>query len=124
MFSVNVGASIMYEDLQSVAELLTVDVGSALNLAFGGFKDSGGGFDSVEVSVLLCNDEFIRKRNKEWGDEDRATGVVSKSRHVPDLKVSNVRTCICVFTIFRGFMFDSNFVTDIGLLVLIAGCVG
>ncbi|KAL6216516.1 hypothetical protein ACLB2K_009739 [Fragaria x ananassa] len=77
-------------EISCVAELLTVDVGSALNLAFGGFKDSGGGFDSVEVSVLLCNDEFIRKRNKEWRDEDRATGVVSKSRHVPDLKVSNV----------------------------------
>ncbi|XP_004291154.1 PREDICTED: uncharacterized protein LOC101294624 isoform X1 [Fragaria vesca subsp. vesca] len=77
-------------EISCVAELLTVDVGSALNLAFGGFKDSGGGFDSVEVSVLLCNDEFIRKRNQEWRDEDRATGVVSKSRHVPDLKVSNV----------------------------------
>ncbi|XP_021907568.1 uncharacterized protein LOC110821909 isoform X2 [Carica papaya] len=46
-----------------------------------------GGFQSVELSVLLCNDEFIRKLNKEWRDEDHATDVLSMSQHVPELKL-------------------------------------
>uniref|UniRef100_A0A6N2MCU4 Uncharacterized protein n=1 Tax=Salix viminalis TaxID=40686 RepID=A0A6N2MCU4_SALVM len=44
-----------------------------------------GGFDSIELSVMLCNDEFIRKLNKEWRDEDHATDVLSMSQHVPGL---------------------------------------
>ncbi|PHT35966.1 hypothetical protein CQW23_23666 [Capsicum baccatum] len=32
-----------------------------------------GRFDSVESAVLLCNDEFIRKLNKNWRDEDIPT---------------------------------------------------
>lgn len=50
-----------------------------------------GGFQSVELSVLLCNDEFIRKLNKEWRDEDHATDVLSMSQHVPELKLPIVR---------------------------------
>ncbi|KAL0311924.1 UNVERIFIED_CONTAM: Endoribonuclease YBEY, chloroplastic [Sesamum radiatum] len=46
-----------------------------------------GCFDSVELSVLLCNDEFIRKLNKEWRDEDHATDVLSMSQHIPELKL-------------------------------------
>ncbi|MBA0597769.1 hypothetical protein Gorai_007562 [Gossypium raimondii] len=46
-----------------------------------------GGFDSVELSVLLCNDEFIRKLNKEWRDEDHATDVLSMSEHIPELNL-------------------------------------
>ncbi|KAK1314806.1 hypothetical protein QJS10_CPA06g00858 [Acorus calamus] len=30
-----------------------------------------GGFEKVELSVMLCNDDFIQKLNKEWRDEDR-----------------------------------------------------
>lgn len=70
----------------------------AMKLAFDGLKDSNyktrdtgiedvGGFQSVELSVLLCNDEFIRKLNKEWRDEDHATDVLSMSQHVPELKL-------------------------------------
>lgn len=25
-----------------------------------------GGFDSIKLSVMLCNDEFTRKLNEEW----------------------------------------------------------
>lgn len=70
----------------------------AMKLAFDGLNDSGyktrataisdvGGFESVELSLLLCNDEFIRKLNKEWRDEDHATDVLSMSQHIPDLKL-------------------------------------
>uniref|UniRef100_A0A803PSP2 Uncharacterized protein n=1 Tax=Cannabis sativa TaxID=3483 RepID=A0A803PSP2_CANSA len=70
----------------------------AMKLAFDGLKESQyktrdtaitdvGGFESVELSVLLCNDEFIRKLNKEWRDEDHATDVLSMSDHIPDLNL-------------------------------------
>ncbi|XP_062018796.1 endoribonuclease YBEY, chloroplastic-like isoform X1 [Rosa rugosa] len=92
---VNVSVSIeqgLPEDheISRIAELLRLNVRTALNLAFGGLKDSGGGFESAELSVILCNDEFMRKRNKESRDEDRAIGVVSKSKHVSGLKIPNV----------------------------------
>lgn len=89
--------------LQSIAEMLRLNVPMAMKLAFDGLKDSTyktrdtaindvGGFESVELSVLLCNDEFIRKLNKEWRDEDHATDVLSMSEHVPELKLPIVRT--------------------------------
>lgn len=89
--------------LQSIAEMLRLNVPMAMKLAFDGLKDSAyktrdtaindvGGFESVELSVLLCNDEFIRKLNKEWRDEDHATDVLSMSEHVPELKLPIVRT--------------------------------
>ena len=70
----------------------------AMKLAFDRLKDSNyktrdtviqdvGGFECVELSVLLCNDEFIRKLNQEWRDEDHATDVLSMTEHVPDLKL-------------------------------------
>lgn len=70
----------------------------AMKLAFDRITDSNyktrdtairdlGGFDSVELSVLLCNDEFIRKLNKEWRDEDHATDVLSMSEHIPELNL-------------------------------------
>ncbi|XP_065849126.1 endoribonuclease YBEY, chloroplastic isoform X3 [Euphorbia lathyris] len=85
-------------ELLSIAELLRLNVPMAMKLAFDGLKDSAyqtrdtaisdlGAFDSVELSVLLCNDEFIRKLNKEWRDEDHATDVLSMSQHVPQLKI-------------------------------------
>ncbi|KAJ8751147.1 hypothetical protein K2173_016328 [Erythroxylum novogranatense] len=83
-------------EILSIAELLRLNVPMAIKLAFDGFKDSTyktrdtsltdiGGFESIELSVLLCNDEFIRKLNKEWRDEDHATDVLSMSQHVPEL---------------------------------------
>ncbi|XP_021646547.2 endoribonuclease YBEY, chloroplastic [Hevea brasiliensis] len=85
-------------EILSIAELLRLNVPMAMKLAFDGLKDSAyktrdkaisdvGGFKSVELSVLLCNDEFIRKLNKEWRDEDHATDVLSMSQHVPELKL-------------------------------------
>ncbi|KAL8544594.1 hypothetical protein ACS0TY_004981 [Phlomoides rotata] len=46
-----------------------------------------GCFESVELSVLLCNDEFIQKLNKDWRGEDHATDVLSMSKHIPELKL-------------------------------------
>ncbi|XP_014490283.1 uncharacterized protein LOC106753016 isoform X1 [Vigna radiata var. radiata] len=85
-------------EILSIAELLRLNVPMAMKLAFDGLKGSGyktrdtaisdvGGFDSVELSILLCNDEFIRKLNKEWRDEDHATDVLSMSSHIPELKI-------------------------------------
>ncbi|KAL2974924.1 hypothetical protein AAZX31_14G129600 [Glycine max] len=80
-------------EILSIAELLRLNVPMAMKLVFDGLKGSRyktrdtaisdvGGFDSVELSVLLCNDEFIRKLNKEWRNEDRATDVLSMSQHL------------------------------------------
>ena len=88
--------------LQSIAEMLRLNVPMSMKLSFDGLKDSEyktrdtaiydiGGFESVELSVLLCNDEFIRKLNKEWRDEDHATDVLSMSQHAPELKLPIVR---------------------------------
>ncbi|CAL5206514.1 unnamed protein product [Lathyrus oleraceus] len=83
-------------EILNIAEMLRLNVPMAMKLAFDGLKgseyktrdtaiDDVGGFQSVELSVLLCNDEFIRKLNKEWRDEDHATDVLSMSQHVPGL---------------------------------------
>ncbi|CAN6721446.1 unnamed protein product [Malus baccata var. baccata] len=85
-------------EVLSIAELLRLNVPMAMKLAFDGLKGSVyktrdnsindvGGFESIELSVLLCNDEFIRKLNKEWRNEDHATDVLSLSQHVPNLKL-------------------------------------
>ncbi|XVE70981.1 hypothetical protein DITRI_Ditri10aG0113600 [Diplodiscus trichospermus] len=85
-------------EILSIAELLRLNVPVAMKLAFDRLKDSNyrtrdtviqdvGGFESIELSVLLCNDEFIRKLNKEWRDEDHATDVLSMSEHIPALKL-------------------------------------
>lgn len=73
-----------------------MNVPMAMKIAFDGLKDSEyktrdtciddvGRFDKVELSVLLCNDDFIRKLNKEWRDEDHATDVLSMSQHIPGI---------------------------------------
>ncbi|MBA0868727.1 hypothetical protein Goshw_018086 [Gossypium schwendimanii] len=85
-------------EISSIAELLRLNVPMAMKLAFDRITDSNyktrdtsirdlGGFDSVELSVLLCNDEFIQKLNKEWRDEDHATDVLSMSEHIPELNL-------------------------------------
>ncbi|EMS48723.1 putative rRNA maturation factor [Triticum urartu] len=83
---------------QSIAETLRTDVGKAMKLAFHNLGNSEyktrdpcisnvDEYDSVEVSLLLCDDDFIRKLNKEWRGEDRATDVLSMSQHIPGLQI-------------------------------------
>ncbi|CAN6456817.1 unnamed protein product [Victoria cruziana] len=66
----------------------------AMKIAFDGLNDSDyktrdktindvGNFEKVELSIMLCNDNFIRKLNKDWRDEDHATDVLSMSQHIP-----------------------------------------
>ncbi|XP_057452368.1 endoribonuclease YBEY, chloroplastic isoform X2 [Lotus japonicus] len=85
-------------EIFNIAEMLRLNVPTAMKLAFDGLKGSGyktrdtaisdvGEFQSVELSVLLCNDVFIRQLNKEWRGEDHATDVLSMSQHVPGLKL-------------------------------------
>ncbi|KAG2691911.1 hypothetical protein I3760_08G028000 [Carya illinoinensis] len=85
-------------EILSITEMLRLNVPMAMKLAFDGLKDSAyktrdaaisdvGGFENVELSLLLCNDEFICKLNKEWRDEDHPTDVLSMSQHAPELKL-------------------------------------
>ncbi|WJX10051.1 hypothetical protein P8452_00818 [Trifolium repens] len=80
-------------EILNIAEMLRLNVPMAMKLAFDGLKgseyktrdtaiDDVGRFESVELSVLLCNDEFIRRLNREWRGEDHATDVLSMSQHV------------------------------------------
>ncbi|XXG45882.1 hypothetical protein AAC387_Pa02g0847 [Persea americana] len=83
-------------EVLSIAEMLRLNVPMAMKIAFDGLKDFDyktrdtaiddiGRFEKVELSVLLCNDDFIRKLNKDWRDEDHATDVLSMSQHIPEL---------------------------------------
>lgn len=85
-------------EISGIAEILRLNAPMAMKLALGRLKDlksktrdlaidDVGCFKNVELSVLLCNDEFIRQLNKEWRDEDHATDVLSMSQHVPELKI-------------------------------------
>ncbi|PWZ04269.1 Endoribonuclease YbeY [Zea mays] len=82
----------------SIAETLRTDVGKAVKLALNDLEGSDymtrdpsicnvDKYASIEVSVLLCDDDFIRKLNKEWRDEDHATDVLSMSQHIPELDI-------------------------------------
>ncbi|KAH9761377.1 Endoribonuclease YBEY [Citrus sinensis] len=85
-------------EVLNIAEMLRLNAPTLMKLAFDSLKDSTyktrdtavedvGGFESIELSILFCNNEFIRKLNKEWRDEDHATDVLSMSQHVPELKL-------------------------------------
>ncbi|KAL9443233.1 hypothetical protein AB3S75_016566 [Citrus x aurantiifolia] len=85
-------------EVLNIAEMLRLNAPTLMKLAFDSLKDSTyktrdtaiedvGGFESIELSILFCNDEFIRKLNKAWRDEDHATDVLSMSQHVPELKL-------------------------------------
>ncbi|VFQ62070.1 unnamed protein product [Cuscuta campestris] len=85
-------------EVLDIAEMLRLNVPTAIKLELDGLKDSEyktrstaigdvGCFDSVELSLLLCNDEFIRTLNKEWRDENKPTDVLSMSQHIPELKL-------------------------------------
>ncbi|OEL16029.1 hypothetical protein BAE44_0022954 [Dichanthelium oligosanthes] len=84
--------------IMSIAETLRTDVGKATKVAFDDLEGSEyktrdpsisnlNKYDSIEVSLLLCDDNFIRKLNKEWRDEDHATDVLSMSQHIPGLDI-------------------------------------
>lgn len=100
--------------LQNIAEMLRLNAPILMKLSFDGLKDSTyktrdtaiedvGGFESIELSILFCNDEFIRKLNKEWRDEDHATDVLSMSQHVPELKLPIVRCLSFDQKIYRHY---------------------
>ncbi|XP_074567483.1 endoribonuclease YBEY, chloroplastic-like [Curcuma longa] len=83
-------------EVLNIAEMLKLNVSMAMKIAFDGLKDSEyktrdtsicdvGKFDKVELSVLLCNDEFIQNLNKEWRGQDQATDVLSMSQHIAEL---------------------------------------
>ncbi|KAI3468172.1 hypothetical protein Pfo_024835 [Paulownia fortunei] len=85
-------------EIMDIAEMMRLNVPMAMKLAFECLNNSEyktrdiaindvGCFESVELSVLLCNDEFIQKLNKEWRGEDHATDVLSMSQHIPELKL-------------------------------------
>ncbi|XP_062223682.1 endoribonuclease YBEY, chloroplastic-like isoform X2 [Phragmites australis] len=85
-------------EILSIAETLQTDVGKAMKVAFDGLEGSEyktrdpcisnvNKYYSIETSLLLCDDNFIKKLNKEWRDEDRATDVLSMSQHIPGLDI-------------------------------------
>ena len=84
--------------VQSIAETLQTDVGKAVKVAFDNLEGSEyktrdpsisnlNKYNTIELSLLLCNDNFIRKLNKEWRDVDHATDVLSMSQHIPGLDI-------------------------------------
>lgn len=85
-------------EVLSTAEMLRLNAPMAMKVGLEGLKDSQyktrdtsiddvGGYETIELSVLLCNDEFIRQLNKDWRDEDHPTDVLSMSQHIPELKL-------------------------------------
>ncbi|XP_066321548.1 endoribonuclease YBEY, chloroplastic-like isoform X2 [Miscanthus floridulus] len=85
-------------EILSIAETLRTDVEKAAKLALNDLEGSNymtrdpsvcnvNKYASIEVSLLLCDGDFIRKLNKEWRDEDHATDVLSMSQHIPELDI-------------------------------------
>ena len=101
---------------QSAAELLRHDAAVAMKVAFGlldtEYKTREASisdlrkFKKAEVSVTLCDDNFIQKLNKEWRDEDKATDVLSMSQHIPeiDLPIVSMRLKIFLPRLVFSFM--------------------
>jgi rRNA maturation RNase YbeY len=82
----------------NIVEILKLNVPMAMKIALDGLLDSNyktrdtsisdvGRYDKVEVSVLLCNDNFIQNLNKEWRGEDSCIEMLSMSQYIPDLDV-------------------------------------
>ncbi|CAL4961513.1 unnamed protein product [Urochloa decumbens] len=86
------------DEVLNIVEILKLNVPMAMKIALDGLVDSNystrdtsisdvGKYDKVEVSVLLCNDNFIQNLSKEWRGEDCTTDMLSMSQHIPDLDV-------------------------------------
>ncbi|VAH63575.1 unnamed protein product [Triticum turgidum subsp. durum] len=84
--------------MQNVIEIMKLNVPMAMKIALDGLleynyktRDTSisdvGKYEKVEVSVLLCNDNFIQNLNKEWRGKDCATDMLSVSQFIPDLDV-------------------------------------
>ncbi|GJM93193.1 hypothetical protein PR202_ga09730 [Eleusine coracana subsp. coracana] len=85
-------------EVLNIVEILKLNVPMAMKIALDGLLDSNygtrdtsisdvGKYDKVEVSVLLCNDNFIQNLNKEWRGDDCAADMLSVSQYIPDLDV-------------------------------------
>nr|AWA44806.1 hypothetical protein SO145G11_000007 [Saccharum officinarum] len=85
-------------EVLNIVEILKLNVPMAMKIALDGLLDSSystrdtsisdvGKYDKVEVSVLLCNGNFIQDLNKEWRGEDCTTDVLSMTQYIPDLDV-------------------------------------
>ncbi|XP_039848981.1 endoribonuclease YBEY, chloroplastic-like [Panicum virgatum] len=85
-------------EVLNIVEILKLNVPMVMKIALDGLVDSNystrdtsisdvGKYDKVEVSVLLCNDNFIRNLSKEWRGEDCTTDMLSMSQYIPDLDV-------------------------------------
>ncbi|KAM0863528.1 hypothetical protein ACQ4PT_044543 [Festuca glaucescens] len=85
-------------EVLNTIEILKLNVPMAMKIALDGLleynyktRDTSisdvGKYEKVEVSVLLCNDNFIQNLNKEWRGEDCATDMLSVSQYIPDLDV-------------------------------------
>ncbi|KAJ4821259.1 Endoribonuclease YbeY [Rhynchospora pubera] len=86
-------------DVLNIAEMLKLNGPMAMKLAFDGISTSPATgdrsftvtdvvkYEKVELSLVLCNDEYIRRINNEWRGEDHATDVLSVSHHTPDLDI-------------------------------------
>ena len=94
--------------VQNIVEILKLNVPMVMKIALDGLVDSNystrdtsisdvGKYDKVEVSVLLCNDNFIQNLSKEWRGEDCTTDMLSMSQYIPDLDVP----IVCTHTLFR-----------------------
>lgn len=98
----------MHVLLQNIVEILKLNVPMAMKIALDGLVDSNystrdtsisdvGKYDKVEISVLLCNDNFIQDLSKEWRGEDCTTDMLSMSQYIPDLDVP----IVCTHTLFK-----------------------
>ncbi|XP_039810229.1 endoribonuclease YBEY, chloroplastic-like isoform X2 [Panicum virgatum] len=85
-------------EVLNIVEILKLNVPMVMKIALDGLVDSNystrdtsisdvGKYDKVEVSVLLCNDNFIQNLSKEWRGEDCTTDMLSMSQYIPDLDV-------------------------------------
>lgn len=110
--------------------MLKLNVPMAMKIAFDGLKDSEyktrdtsiddvGKFDKVELSIMLCNDDFIRRLNKDWRGEDQATDVLSISQHIAALDLPVVKTMFC----FEVLSF-SNFIKFLSVYFLMQLMLG
>ncbi|CAM0882803.1 unnamed protein product [Alopecurus aequalis] len=88
-------------EVLNIIEILKLNVPMAMKIALDGLleynyktRDTSisdvGKYGKVEVSVKLCNDNFIQNLNKERRGEDCATDMLSVSQYIPDVDDSTL----------------------------------